>query len=162
MKQLVFPVLVAFLTISCVLKSDYHSLKASRDSLRIENDSIKQKLSKYISTDKIKSNGILETLVEQSKRRVTRSEPPAELIVKYYTDDEALETVKDWYSFYRADYLFQNERIRRMSANTFLISLSEAYKTSADMKELWSAVVWKLTIKNDGRYSVEPFRTEKQ
>ncbi len=70
--------------------------------------------------------------------------------IKWYSKDQAMNYLKDYYEFYQTDLKFKNAKIRRISDNEFLISLKECLK---DIDYCY-AKVWTLTIDNKGNYTM--------
>ena len=42
---------------------------------------------------------------------------------KKYSEEKALECISDWYDFYNADEEYKDPKVRRVSNNTFLVSV---------------------------------------
>jgi|GEM_PF-3426912 len=136
MRPIIFVLFILFLG-SCVPKSNYDKLKLEYNKLKSENDSLKTSL-------KSQNN-------KGNRKRVKQAQTSSKL----YSDEDALEFVKDYYDFYNANYKYRNARVRRISNNEFLISLEECDKDLTSNESFWNARVRTLTIKDDGTYHIQ-------
>jgi len=99
------------------------------DKLKNQNDALKDKINQ-LETEKIKPK------------------------IKSYTDDEATVIIKDYYSFYKSDFMFRNIRLRRRGANIFDVSIEEAFKhNSAYIDHVWNTEMYSLKIEQNGEYN---------
>lgn len=121
---------------SCVSKTEY-------DKLNTEKELLTQKLNLLqIEYDKL--------LEAQRQEEIQRTK------IKYYSEQEALGYIKDYYSFYQPDILYRNVRLRRTGDNSFKVSL-ETTTSKGDFSNddfFWSSQVYNLTISNDGKYKL--------
>lgn len=142
MKHLTINIILAlfasFILNSCVpqekydqLMSDNIVLQGKIDSLGEFNDSI------------IELNNLLEVELDGYRQK--------EIENKLYTNQDAMEYLKDYYKFYATDKTYKNAQVRKTSYNTFHISLNEKNKGE---HWLWYSQVKYLTINSDGTYRI--------
>ena len=132
----------AVLTFSgCVSKSDYEKVKNENDSLTIEIKQLK------IDINIVRSEN--QTFREEKQKLEEKKRQAS-----YHSEEEALRLVKDYYEFYDADQTYRNPRVRRISNNSFRISLEECTKKGSfsDDNFFWRSTVVRLTISEDGKY----------
>ncbi len=131
--ELVF--LISLLTItSCIPKTEYEKVKN-------ELDETKQELSE------VKRN--YETLLEEK-----RQEESERNRIPYISDDQALGYIKDNFNFYERDTKYRNVVLRRISDNSFRVSLETCTK-KADFSNddfFWNSSVRTLTVHKNGKY----------
>lgn len=82
-----------------------------------------------------------------------------------YSEEQALEYIKDYYEFYNADETYSTPKVRRISNNVFYISLDycnagdscfqqyDSYRTRQDI--FWRSKVLILTISPNDKYTVK-------
>lgn len=150
MKIKVTHIFILIILTSCVSKSAY-------DELISQNDSLKQ-ISKLNNAEKdslkIEINKLSNRLEQFQTKRINKEEQ--EKSTRFHSEDEALQLVSDYFSFYNADHMYRNPRLRRTSDNKFIVSLEEAYKSSPDDCEVcWTSMVYNLTINNDNTYKLK-------
>jgi hypothetical protein len=75
---------------------------------------------------------------------------------KSYTEEDVLRLLKDWYSFYNADFVFRKPKIRRISNSDFVISLEECTKQAAFKNDnfYWNSAVLYMKFNEDGNYNI--------
>lgn len=126
------------------------------DSLRLVNSELETKISKSI----IEKDSLLE-VVKKNKKKSSSSNIPNNKVntnkSKYYSEQEAVSYVRDYYDFYNADYLARKIRIRRISNNKFNVSLEQCVNKEPfiDSDFHWNSVNYILTIENNGKYNMK-------
>ncbi|WP_438423019.1 hypothetical protein [Aquimarina macrocephali] len=157
-------IISSFLLFGCVSKSEYEQLEAREEYAR---ETAKEYIHLYDSLIYVVIPKLEEKIKQQNKPR-----KKAKTKSKFYTEQQALNFVKDWYGFYNAEWIYRNPRIRRSANNVFVVSLEEATKstgrrvtkinqdlTTTKTKEMiytWYSNVYELTIANNGKYSFKP------
>ena len=72
---------------------------------------------------------------------------------QFWPEEKALECLQDYYNFYRRDYRYRNEIIRRSDNNSFQISLKQDRKDhNGYWMQEWNAIIYSCHIRNDGTY----------
>lgn len=152
MKYLILLILVTTIT-GCVSKSNYDDIKSEKDNLEVElasikseNEMLKQELSEI--NDELNSLKLNYNIVLENKKQSEAEKGK----VRYYSETEALEFLKDYYDFYHTDYSYRNVETRRVNNNTFIFSLEENWSVS----KLWFTKFYDLWINNDGTYQMQP------
>ncbi len=146
----VFALMVG-ITAGCEPRAELETLKAENERLKLQQDSLVGKLD---SVAKLKDS--LALLVPKPKVPKAAPSDNGESAPSgggYYTEQEALDFVDDYYDYYRTDYYYQSPRVRRISGNVFNVSLQECMTINGSRSNcLWSGVVWRLTVKNKSTY----------
>jgi len=137
---LVFAISILTLN-SCVLKTDYEELENEKKELKNKLEDVKEELSdisyKY------------ELLIEEKRQaEIEKNKKP------YITDKQALGYIKDNFSFYEKDMKYRNVQLRRITDNSFRVSLEECTKKGgfSDNNFFWNSRVRTLTVHSDGKY----------
>lgn len=140
--------------VGCVSQADY-------DKLKEENLIHKNKVEE-LEFNLINVKNALEQLLEEKRlAEVERKKKISNAKIernkkKYRTESEALSTLKDYYEFYNANWVYRNPKVRRVDNNTFKISLQEcAGYCIRDDEFVWRSKVMTLEIKNDGTYNIK-------
>lgn len=123
---------VSFLSLGCVPKSEYEQLKADYEELQSKLYYIEE---------------------AQRQAEIERNSIP------YITEQQALEYIKDRFSFYEKDKVYRNVELRRIADNSFQVSL-ETCINKADFKRdnfFWKHENRKLIVYNDGSYELKWF-----
>lgn len=126
---------------SCVPTSDYEKLEKEKNELETQLEEIKQELADI--TDKY------DLLIEKERQaEIERNKKP------YITEAKALKYIKDNYSFYEKDMKYRNVQLRRISGNSFRVSLETCTKKGGfcDDDFFWNSSVRTLTVYNNGKY----------
>ncbi|PKV49588.1 hypothetical protein ATE84_1619 [Aquimarina sp. MAR_2010_214] len=164
MRKLILIILLYVLFVSCVSQSKYEKLEAREEYAR---ETAKEYIHLYDSLIYVVIPKLEEKIKQQNKsRRRTKTKS------KFYTEQQALNFVKDWYGFYNAEWIYRNPRIRRSANNVFVVSLEEATKSTGrrtikinkdltttetgEMIYTWYSNVYELTIANNGKYNFKP------
>jgi hypothetical protein len=146
----VFALMVG-ITAGCEPRAELETLKAENERLKLQQDSLVGKLD---SVAKLKDS--LALLVPKPKVPKATPSDNGESAPRgggYYTEQEALDYVEDYYDYYRTDYVYRNPRVRRISGNEFNVSLQERMgDVSGEFSWHWEGVVWRLTVKNKSTY----------
>lgn len=126
---------------SCVSKSDYDKLEKEKTDLANQLEEIKQELS-------VMSDKYYELYEEKRKAEIEKNKKP------YISESQALQYIKDNYSFYEKDMLYRNVQLRRISDNSFRVSLEECTKKGpfSDDEFFWRSNVRTLTVHSNGKY----------
>ena len=135
MNKMIFLILLTTL-FSCVTKTEYDKLKTEKELLAQKLNLLQSEYDKLLEAQR-------QVEIERAK-------------IKYYTEQEALGFIKDYYSFYQPDILYRNVRLRRTGDNSFKVSL-ETTTSKGDFSNddfFWSSQVYNLTISNDGKYKL--------
>ncbi|MEZ4694722.1 MAG: hypothetical protein R2837_12470 [Aliarcobacter sp.] len=126
------------------------------DSLRLVNSELETKISKSI----IEKDSLLE-VVKKNKKKSSSSNIPNNKVntnkSKYYSEQEAVSYVEDYYNFYKADNRARNIRVRRLENNKFNVYLEENTKNLISGKfnnDYWGSRYYVLTILNNGKYEM--------
>jgi len=135
MKKLLTLLLVlgALLT-SCVPSSVHEEIKRENDSLRQVNEKMVAMLATLMSNQEEPYSG------------------------RKYSEQEALDKVRDYYEFYRRDYKYRGPKVRRKgtSPNEFVVSVEELLKSLVEIGGSYDAKVYNLTFDAEGKYKMEP------
>jgi predicted RNase H-like nuclease (RuvC/YqgF family) len=128
---------------SCVSKSSYEELQNENYTLQNELRMVKMELSSL--QREYEAN--VETIRELERKKREK---------KFFSEEQALSFLKDYYSFYNADFIYRNARMRRVDNNTFKISLEENFNKESfkNIESFWSSKVKTLVINNDGTYKI--------
>lgn len=159
MKYLILLILVTSIT-GCVSKSNYDDIKSEKENLEVElanikseNEKLKQELSEI--NDELNSVNDELSSVKLNYNIVLENKKQAEVEktkVRYYSEAEALEFLKDYYDFYHTGYIYRNVKTRRVNDNTFIFSLEE----SSSFKKMYvGTTLYDLWINNDGTYKMQ-------
>lgn len=132
------------------------------NNLSKENKELKEKielLSQKIDTIKVQPKPVTKKDSKTSRSGNSSNDGTVEnkTSTKKYSEEEALEYIKDYYDYYHADHVYRNARARRITNNKFDISLEECINKTdfADNEFFWSSKVLVLSIKGNGKYHVE-------
>lgn len=161
MKYIVLSIaLNILLASSCVSDSAYKKLENEKNilesRLKSNADKLDELSTKYDTLlDKIKKDEEI-ALKKQNERKTTVSENQNNNY-PYVSEEEAMKYINDNYSFYQKDMLFRNVQLRRLSNNSFRVSLEECTKKGnfSNNDFFWSANVKTLKISGNGKYSFE-------
>lgn len=103
---------------------------------KLEKDNVKYKEQYYL----IKN--------EKQQKEIEINKKP------YVSEKQALQYIRDYYSFYNKDFKYRNVQLRRKAKNSFTVSLEECINkadfTSGDF--FWNSTVRTLTVYEDGNY----------
>lgn len=126
---------------SCVLESDYKKLEVDYAELQVQLEVTKQELSDVT----YKYDLLVE---EQLQAEMERNEKP------YITEVQALQYIKDNYSFYEKDMRYRNVQLRRIDDNVFMVSLETCTRKGDFSNDdfFWNSQVRTLTVYKDGKY----------
>ena len=152
MKYLILLILVTTIT-GCVSKSNFDDIKSEKENLeaelrniKSENEKLKQELTEI--NDELNSLKLNYNIVLENKKRAEVEKSK----VRYYSETEALEFLKDYFDFYHTGHLYRNVETRRVNDNTFIFSLEESWSVS----KMWFTKLYDLWINNDGTYKMQP------
>ena len=142
MKLKLFGFGIFLLTLSsCVSKSDYEKLEKDKAEIQAELEKTKQELSDLTYN--------YDLLIEEKRQaEIERNRKP------YITEDQALQHIKDNYSFYEKDMRYRNVQLRRIADNSFRVSLETCTKKGdfSNNDFFWHSSVRTLTVYNNGKY----------
>ena len=143
MKKAFYLIFATVLFFGCVSQSEY-------DKLQEENKKLKEKNSIQFARIALLTSELDELEREKEKAQIEKNR------IKWYSDDQALNYVKDYYEFYNTDNKFRNVKIRRVTDNEFRVSLEECTKKASFSNDdfFWNARVYRLTIDNKGKYDM--------
>ncbi|MCD4678748.1 MAG: hypothetical protein K8S00_00020 [Bacteroidales bacterium] len=147
----IFGFLFILVTITgCVSQTKYDDLQLESEQLKIDLHKLKSEISELqISFDNLQVS-YYDLLAE--KRKLEEKKKRSTL----YSKTDALKLLKDYYSFYNADRIYRNPRVRKISYNKFRISLEECSKKGSFSENdfFWRASVKLLIIYEDGKYDI--------
>ena len=126
--------IILFTVSSCVPKSDYEKLEKELETTKQELSDITYKY---------------DLLVEEKRQaEIERNKKP------YITEAQALQYIKDNYSFYEKDMRYRNVQLRRIDNNSFRVSLETCIKKGSFSNDdfFWNSQVRTLTVYNNGKY----------
>ena len=143
MKKIHFFILIPILFFGCVSQTKYDELLEENKQLKEENG---------IQSTRIM---LFEAKVEELEEE-KRNAQIEKTKIKWYSDEQALGYVKDYYEFYNSDNRFRNVKIRRVTDNQFRVSLEECTKKANFSNDdfFWNARVYRRTIDNKGNYDM--------
>ena len=143
MRKTLYLILATILLVGCVSQSEYDKLQEDNKKLKEENE---------IQFARI---ALLTSKVDELENEKVKSQIKKNRI-KWYSDKQALNYVKDYYEFYNADSKYRGVKLRRVTDNEFRISLEECPKKGgfSDNDFFWTARVYRLTIDNKGNYDM--------
>lgn len=138
------PYIIPFLFIlsSCVSKEEYEQLQNDNKELRNEIQSLKRIINDK-ETD-LKNN---QTTVEylntalnelrdkkiELENQLNRYKPKGNILdSKTYSEQEAINTVNDYYNFYERNYVIRNIQVRRKSNASFWVSYEKVSRRLAN------------------------------
>jgi hypothetical protein len=146
---------------SCVSDSAYKKLEKEKKDLenqiRNNNQKINDLTQKYDTlNNKLK-------LEEEDKKEVAKQNPKPnntsiETINNNYpfiTEEQAMQYINDNYSFYDKNKLYRNVQLRRITSNSFDVSLDEKSKAFSHNDFNWLSRVKRLTVYNNHKYDFE-------
>ena len=112
---------------ACVSKSDYEKLEKEKNDL---------------------ANKLEELYEEKRLAEIEKNKKP------YVSESQALEYIKDNYTFYQKDMLYRNVQLRRISDNSFKVSIEECTKKGQFSNDdfFWFSNIRTLTVYSDGTY----------
>lgn len=152
MKRILILFAISLTLVSCMVpKTDYDALKTESEQLKMQNEQLNADLDQ-LKTEYDKLRLDYETLQREKIEAQERA-----LRTSLHTEGEALRLLKDYYDFYNADMQYRNARVRRLSNNSFVISLEECSKKGpfSDDEFFWHSVNLTITINNDGTYNIK-------
>lgn len=125
-------VVISFLLLGCVPKSEHDQLKSDYEALQSRLNSLEE---------------------AQRQAEIERNSIP------YVTEQQALEYIKDHYSFYEKDKVYRNVELRRIADNSFQVSLETCINKSDFKRDnfFWDHINRKLIVYNDGNYELKWF-----
>lgn len=126
---------------ACVSKSDYEKLEKEKIELETQLEETKNELSNV----RYKYDQLNE---EKIQAEIERNKTP------YISEDQALQYIKDNYAFYEKDITYRNVQLRRISDNSFRVSLETCTKKGSfsDDDFFWHSSVRTLTVHKNGKY----------
>ena len=129
MNKLIYLIVFVPLMLGCVSQTEYDKLKAEKEKLQNDYDNL---------------------LAEKRQIEIEKNSK------KFFSEEEALSVLKDYYDFYNGEMIFRKPKFRRVDNNTFKISLEECTKKGPFKGDnfFWRASVVTLVINNDGSYKV--------
>ncbi len=141
----------SFLLVGCTDRAQFEAMKSENEQLKMQKDSL------LGSLDSMKKpNDSITTLIPKPKPARTgtgETDGGGSTGGGYYSEDVALRFVEDYYDYYRADFKYRRPRLRRISGNTFNVSIEECMKMiSCDYASGWDYIVWNLEIKSKNKY----------
>jgi hypothetical protein len=142
MRVIPFIIGISLLTLSgCVSKSDYEKLEKEKSELANQLEATKQELSGISYKYKLLNE-------EKQQAEIERNKTP------YISEDQALQYIKDNYAFYEKDESYRNVQLRRISDNSFRVSLETCTKKGpfSDSEFFWRSSVRTLTVHKSGKY----------
>jgi hypothetical protein len=129
-------VILSFLVFntSCVLKSDFENIKNELEKTKLELFELKKEHQKLLEVKK--------------QEELERNRVP------FISEEQALGYINDYYGFYDRDIKFRNVVLRRISDNTFKVSLETCSQKGnfSDDDFFWSSSVRTLKVYMDGKY----------
>lgn len=164
MKNFIFlPIVFLFVLNSCNNSNQidkFLELQKEIDSLRVENNNLKLKnIRLETSLDSLKNKN------KAGKKGFKLTDNTNNKSIKYYSDAEAIQYVKDYYNFYNSGYVVRNIRVRRISNNKFSVALEEENKSLLGIKQniadtrgeemIWDSSNYTLTIFNTKEYTLK-------
>ena len=145
---------------SCVSDSAYKKLEKEKMELENQLKNNNQKIIELTQKYDTLSNKLK---LEEEKKAVAKQNPkPNNTSIEtinnnypYITEEQAMQYINDNYSFYESDVLFRNVRLRRLSNNSFRVSLEECTKKGKFSNDdfFWRSVVRTLIVKNNNKYT---------
>jgi hypothetical protein len=133
-KNLMTFVLLILFIIGCVPKAEHEKLKSELEQTQQELFDVQQKYD------------VLNN--ERIQLELQRNQTP------YLSEEQAMQFIKDNYSFYEKGKKFRNVQLRRIADNSFKVSL-ETCISKGDFSEsdfFWNAEVRTLTVYSNGKY----------
>lgn len=159
-KYIILIFITAFVSFSCNNKEVDKLIEQQK-----EIESLKREKEKIINENAKTIDSLKLLISKKSITKVKNVVNSQEIKTKYYTEAEAINYVKDYYSFYKKDYLVQNIKVRRISNNIFHVSLEEESRNILKIKKniarleetdlVWDSSNYKLTIYNSKEYKLE-------
>ena len=110
------------------------------------------RLNNRIEVSMIKNN-LLRNSLRKNNKPIKVNEQKNK--IKECTDEEALEYLKDYYSFYKEDFIYRNPKVRKRGPNNFQISLEETSSKKEFQEEFfWDHQVYRLIVHENGEYDI--------
>ena len=124
-----------FALFSCVSKDEFKKLQKENSSLRFEIDMLNTTIE--TQNGKIKNHEIqIESLEEQKlevENELVKYKPKGSILSsKTFSEQEAINTVNDYYSFYERNYVIRNIQVRRKSNASFWVSYEKVSRQFAE------------------------------
>lgn len=118
-----------FVLFSCVSKDEFKQLQEENSSLKFEVDMLNTTIERQNSeVENYKTQ--IESLEERNleiENELVRYKPKGNILSsKTFSEQEAENTVNDYYSFYERDYVIRNIQVRRKSNASFWVSYEKA------------------------------------
>lgn len=135
-------ILISLFTLSgCVSKSDYEKLEVENSELTIQLDATKQELLNI-------SNKYNQLNYEKQQAEIEKNNTP------YISEDQAMQYISDNFAFYEKDVSYRNVQVRRISDNSFSVSLETCTKKGPFSNDefFWRTSVRNLTVHKSGKY----------
>jgi len=123
--------------------------EAELENLKSSNDNLNQ-LVKKVNTEK---NEIQTKLVETERANTNNNRK--ELDSKYYSDQQAINTVNDYFNFYERNYVVRNIKVRRKTNASFWVSYEKANSKFSDSDFHYNAETKILEYYSNNTYNLK-------
>lgn len=157
-----------FILTSCVSKEEYEQLRNENEELHNEIQSLKNIINdketdlKNNETTVEYLNAALNELREEKtevENQLNRYRPKGNILdSKTYSEQEAINTVNDYYNFYERNYVIRNIQVRRKSNASFWVSYEKANRRNADRDFFYSAETKILEFYENNHYQLKDNR----
>lgn len=124
-----------FILFSCVSKDEFKQLQEENSSLRFEINMLNTTIetqNRGIENYKTQIESLQERKLEIEKELVKYKPKGNILSSKTFSDQEAINTVNDYFNFYDRDYVIRNIQVRRKSNASFWVSYEKTNRKFAD------------------------------
>ncbi|UUV22621.1 DUF3450 domain-containing protein [Paenimyroides aestuarii] len=147
-----------FLLISCVPKDKYKQLEEENNSLQFEIDN--QNMTLAVQSQDIENyKKQIERLEEQKseiEKELIKYKPKGKtLSSKTFSEQEAINTVNDYYNFYERDYVIRNVKVRRQTNASFWVSYEKVNRKFAENDFHYNAETKVLEFYDDNKYQLK-------
>lgn len=165
MNTKIYLILVLAALTGCVSKNEFKELESINDSLRNEIQSLKETISdqeldlknnestiSYLNSD-LKNQRRQQTEIE---KELNRYKPKGNVLSKRtHTEQEAINTVNDYFDFYERDYVVRNIKVRRKSNASFWVSYEKADRRNANSDFFYSSETKILEFYENNKYQLK-------
>lgn len=165
MNTKIYLIPVLALLLSCVSKNEFEEIQNINDSLRIEIQSLKNTISDQeldLKNNESTISYLNSDLKEQRSQQIeiekelNRYKPKGDVLSsRNHTEQEAINTVNDYFDFYERDYVVRNIKVRRKSNASFWVSYEKASRRNANSDFFYSSETKILEFYENNKYQLK-------
>lgn len=147
-----------FLLISCVSKDDLEKLQKENSDLKFEINMQNTNLARQDAEIELYKQQIenLEKKNSENKNQLGNHNPNKNILsTKTFSEEEAINTINDYYDFYERNYVIRNVKVRRKSNSSFWVSYEKVNRKFVDQDFHYNSETKTLEFYENGNYQLK-------